>query len=312
MKLAVLPCHRSLMRCLFAITVGVASYGANAASTRASEYLTAENFQQIQLSEFNVNFLHKGKGAPVVLIHGGGEWSYTFRKNIDILAQEYSVYALDLPGHGFTTPRNFSASKLGFPTIRRVLREFLDAQNISRAILLGHSWGGGFAIDFALSSPERVKALVLIGSSGVDVPDHWEWEVLKVPGVGRIAAGTISRWSTRYSLTNAFFDRSHVTEPMVDEVYAPLRNPFQKAALYYLSRNLDWKPIESRLGELSVPTLVIWGEADQFVPLKAGVFLAQKIRSAQFVLVEEAGHNVHEEKSSLVNRTVLTFLKANP
>jgi pimeloyl-ACP methyl ester carboxylesterase len=273
-----------------------------------SKYLTKENFRQVQLTDFSVNYLHKGQGEPVLLLHGGGEWSYTFRQNIDALSQKYSVYALDLPGHGYTVPRNFAASDLGFPAIRRVVSEFMDSQGISQATLIGHSWGGGFAIDYALSNPQRVKSLVLLDSSGIDVPDHWEWEVLKFKFIGRLAAGVVSRTSTLYSLRNAFYHYGMVTKEMLDEVYAPLQNDFNKRSLYYLSRNLKWKPVEDSLSLVSQPTLVIWGEKDEFIPLQVGKVLSERIANSTFFMVEKAGHNVHEEKPEIVNQKIIEFL----
>ena len=116
-------------------------------STVASEYLETESFL--------VHYVKKGSGPPLILIHGGGVWLYTFRHNMGHLAQSFTVYAPDMPGYGYTIPRSDNQA-YGLEASALFLLDFMNRLGIGRASLLGHSWGGGWALAFASRYPQRV------------------------------------------------------------------------------------------------------------------------------------------------------------
>lgn len=135
-----------------------------------SEYLQAHASSFLSTGHFRIHFLHAGSGLPMILIHGGGVWLYSFRHNIGPLSEISSVYALDMPGYGFTSIVDH-ALPMGLDTMTLAVRKFMDGLHIDKATLVGHSWGGGWALAYALAYPERVDRIVLIDSSGLDVPD---------------------------------------------------------------------------------------------------------------------------------------------
>ena len=108
------------------------------------------------------HFIEKGSGEPLILLHGNGENCGYFKKQLDVFAERYHVYALDTRGHG-ETPRG------GAPfTIRQFAEDllgFMDAQGIERAHILGFSDGGNIAMVFAMEHPERVARLILNGAN---------------------------------------------------------------------------------------------------------------------------------------------------
>lgn len=109
-----------------------------------------------------LNFIEKGSGKPLLLLHGNGESSAYFEKQIPCFSREYRVIAIDTRGHG-RSPRGDAPF-----TIRQFaedLRDFMDAQGIERAHILGFSDGGNIALTFALAWPRRVDRLVLNGAN---------------------------------------------------------------------------------------------------------------------------------------------------
>jgi pimeloyl-ACP methyl ester carboxylesterase len=108
------------------------------------------------------HYIEKGSGEPLILLHGNGENCGYFKKQLDVFAERYHVYALDTRGHGQTprgaapfTIRQFAGDLLGF----------MDAQGIGRAHILGFSDGGNIAMVFAMEHPERVARLILNGTN---------------------------------------------------------------------------------------------------------------------------------------------------
>ncbi len=109
-----------------------------------------------------LNFIEKGSGKPLLLLHGNGESSAYFEKQIPCFSREYRVIAIDTRGHG-RSPRGDAPF-----TIRQFaedLRDFMDTQGIERAHILGFSDGGNIALTFALAWPRRVDRLVLNGAN---------------------------------------------------------------------------------------------------------------------------------------------------
>src|SRR5689334_7573021 len=96
-----------------------------------------------QIAGARMHILKEGSGPPIVLIHGGGTWMWTWRLQLTELSRHFTVYALDMPGFGLTT-----STQPFVPTedyFADVVRAFFDDMGISRASILGSSWGGGWA-----------------------------------------------------------------------------------------------------------------------------------------------------------------------
>ena len=108
------------------------------------------------------HFIEKGSGEPLILLHGNGESCGYFKKQLDVFAERYHVYALDTRGHG-QTPRG--AAPFTIRQFAEDLLGFMDAQGTERAHILGFSDGGNIAMVFAMAHPERVARLILNGAN---------------------------------------------------------------------------------------------------------------------------------------------------
>lgn len=112
--------------------------------------------------EIKLSFTEAGSGAPLILLHGNGEDGTYFDPHIPALARHFRVIALDTRGHG-KSPRGSAPFTIG--QFARDLGDFMDAQGIERASLLGFSDGGNIALTFALEHPKRVDRLILNGAN---------------------------------------------------------------------------------------------------------------------------------------------------
>jgi pimeloyl-ACP methyl ester carboxylesterase len=251
--------------------------------------------------------IDSGKGTPVVLLHGFGASIYAWRHTLPALADAgYRVIAFDNRGFGFSDKPRHGYSTAAYAKLAVAL---LDSLRISSAVLVGHSMGGAIAAEVALAHPDRVRGLVLIDAAGYG--ERWP-SVLKIarwPFVGAIATTLRSRWITARIVRSTYADPSKVSEADVDQYYAPVPDPSYGPALRGVLREFNFDSLGGgRLGALQTPTLVIWGEADRWIPFRDGSRFGRELPRSVFAVVPRTGHNAPEESPAEVNRLVLDFL----
>lgn len=274
----------------------------------ASNYLQTVSSQYLRTRHFDIHYSSLGKGDPVILIHGGGMWLYSYRDNIPELSRTFTVYALDMPGYGYTVPRA-NSPRYGLKVMTDTLLEFMDALKIEKASLVGHSWGGGWAIHFAHNHPERVDKLCLIDSSGLDVRDVLEWEFLKYPIIGKTLVQCISSHGVRRRLERSFFNKDHVSPEMVNEVYTPMRFRANQKAQSLLSRNQNWQQTQKAMHEIHKAVLLIWGDSDYYLDPSLTKEFTARFSNIKPVMLKNCGHSAHEEYPEVVNGLITEFLK---
>lgn len=253
-----------------------------------------------------VSVLDEGDGPPVVLLHGQPGAARTWRHVSQPLSQRARVIAPDRPGYGETGGR-----ALGIADNARAVRALLDRLELERAVLVGHSWGGGVAISLAQSDPGRVAGLVLVCSIGtcssVDAVDR----VLARPGIGP-------------ALTYGAFRALPRLIPLpVARRFAPgLGNLSEEAVqdlIDTLEERRDWRSflveqralvreiagLDERLNTISAPTRVLIGAKDFLVPPAAGHELAARISGAETRVVPGAGHVLPAEAPSAICEATL-------
>lgn len=179
--------------------------------------------------EIKLSFTEAGSGAPLILLHGNGEDGTYFDPHIPALARHFRVIALDTRGHG-KSPRGSAPFTIG--QFARDLGDFMDAQGIERASLLGFSDGGNIALTFALEHPKRVDRLILNGANLAPSGVKRSVQIPIVLGYGLTAV--LARFSPE-AARRAELLRLMVREPHI-------------------------RP--SELGRITAPTLVIAGTHD--------------------------------------------------
>ncbi|GAA4959197.1 4,5:9,10-diseco-3-hydroxy-5,9,17-trioxoandrosta-1(10),2-diene-4-oate hydrolase [Nonomuraea thailandensis] len=249
-----------------------------------------------------------GSGSPVVLVAGGAQWLYSYRDTIPELAREHTVYAVDLPGQGYTTVKGEFAYDI--PAMAQALGSFLDAAGLSTVSLVGHSWGGAWSLYYAEHNPARVDRLVLLDSPGLDKPLASQTALFSVPVVGELAVKLMGRADFEKSLRTAFAHQDRVTAETVDETWHWMSRPDKREAFVSLVRTQDYKATDAGLARLRARTLVIWGQADQWLPAAYAQEYGRRIPGATVKIVPGAGHNVHEDAPEQVNPLLTAFLKA--
>ena len=255
-----------------------------------------------------LRYVEAGQGTPVIFIHGLAASIYAWRKNLaPVAAAGFRVVAFDNRGFGFSAKPVHGYANADYV---RLVIALMDSLRIADAVLVGHSMGGAIAAQVALEHPHRVRGLVLLAAAigpGTRAPTLWR--LCRWPAFGSMLMRLRGRSLTARVLKSTYADPAKVTEQDVDQYYAPVADPDFGRALLAMLREFRFDTLEGRLGTLTAPTLLLWGEQDRWVPPGVGRRLASQLLRAAFVTVPHAGHSLQEEAAEEVNRLLITFLK---
>jgi pimeloyl-ACP methyl ester carboxylesterase len=254
-----------------------------------------------------VRMIDSGRGTPVVFIHGIGASMYSWRYTLlPIVSAGYRIVAFDNRGFGFSDQ---PAHRYRNADYVRLVVALLDSLGISSAVLVGHSMGGTIAADVALAHPDRVRGLVLINAAGYGVRWPGVMKIARWPFIGAVATTFRGRWFTERILRSTYADPAKVTESDIDQYYAPVPQPAFGRALRGVLREFRFDSLAGRLGRVQAPTLVLWGTADRWIPVRDGARFARELPRSEFVVIDRSGHNAHEESPDRVNQLLLDFLE---
>lgn len=245
----------------------------------------------------------KGSGHPLVLIHGGQMDRRMWDPQFDLFARRYTVIRYDVRGYG----RSDMPAK-GFSHAED-LSGLLDFLRIEKASIIGLSLGGRIAIDFALSHPERVETLVLVGPGlgGYRFTDQSGWSIVEAArdeGLEKAA----EMWLANPYMAPAMevpAIRQKLRQLATENARTWLANPI-------FERHLKPPAIE-RLSDIHVPALIVVGDRDVEDIQKIVEILTVGIAGSEKQVIPGAGHIVNMEKPEEFNQVVLGFLeKRNP
>jgi 2-hydroxy-6-oxonona-2,4-dienedioate hydrolase len=249
-----------------------------------------------------LNYRRYGSGKTVVLQHGfvgGGEY---FAPLSAYLAPGMDVIATDLPGFAGSAREPVPDSIAG---LAASLVDTVTALGVERFSLLGHSMGSMTALQAALDYPDRIEKLVLYGGSATgDLPQRFEpFE----KSIARIEAEGIDDSAARIAATWFMDGENHPLYEFTRTAGAGADLAGAVACLRAIGR---WD-VADRLGEISMPTLVICGDHDRSTHPDQSIELWQGIPGAQLCVLPGCAHNAHLELSDVFNRIVHRFLTSD-
>ena len=265
----------------------------------------------VDVAGTKINYVEKGEGSPLILIHGGGPGASgvsNYRKNIDAFAACHRVIVPDLPGFGLS--ENKYEPGAIFTALSKIIIGLMDVLDIEKADLVGNSLGGGTSLRAALDHPQRIRKLVLMGPGG-SLPAHTPMPtegLLRMMNFYRGEGPTMEKVKKVIQLL--VFDPSAITESLLEErLKACMREDVVKApplrnGLGHPDDLLWRQPLEN----IKQETLLIWGREDRVIPLDCYVPLMKTIPNAQLHVFPNCGHWAQWEKADEFNELVLNFL----
>ena len=272
--------------------------------------------QEITLHGHRVTYRAGGEGPVLLLIHGITQASQTWDLVAPALTGRFRVLAPDLLGHGLSAKPRGDYSLGAFAA---GVRDLLAALGHDRATVVGHSLGGGVAMQFAYQFPERVQRLVLVSSGGLGREVHSLLRAATLPGAeflmplictarlrdaGNAVAGALGRIGLRAA-------------PDVEEMwrgYASLADARTRQAFVHTLRTII-DPAGQRVSAMDrlylaseVPTLLVWGERDGIIPVEHGRAAHASIPGSRLVTFSEAKHFPHREEPAAFVDTLIDFI----
>ncbi len=262
-----------------------------------------------------IAYLDVGTGPPVILIHGfgGSIWQWEFQQHT--LSRHVRVLTLDLPGSGLSDKpaiEYLPVQMLDFCV------GFMDALEIPKATLVGNSMGAGLAIGMALTHPTRVDKLVLIDGLPSRIMNKLTSPSFRQALETRAPSWLISfgNWLfggivTDSVLKEIVHDHSLLTPAVIERSTRNRRRPGIIKPILALRNALpSWETeFATRLGSITHPTMIIWGEYDRVFPITVGEELHHAIAGSQFVRIPNAGHMPQWEQPDLVNQSLIAYIQ---
>ena len=284
--------------------------------TVPAEQLADPDSKFIEVNGLNVHYKTFGQGEPVfILLHGFGASLFSWHEVTTPLAEYGTVIAYDRPAFGLTErPMEWEGESPYSPQSQvELVIGLIDALGIEKAILVGNSAGGTISMQAALQYPERVQALILVDPAvyaGGGAP-AWTRPILNTPQMNRIGPLISRQLQARGPefIELAWHDPSKITPEIMAGYQRPLQAENWDKALWFLTVSSQESGLAERVGELTLPTLVITGDDDRIVPTEQSLRLADALPNAQLVVVPQCGHLPHEEHPDLFMQAVTDFLE---
>jgi pimeloyl-ACP methyl ester carboxylesterase len=256
-------------------------------------------------------------GLPVLLVHGYGALIDHWRAVARPIARKHTLYAIDLYGFGY------SARPSGAPSKERwadQVAEFVRRVIGRPAVIVGHSMGGVVVSEFARRYPELVHGLVLVNSSGAQMmerpvtsTDRLMMNLIGTPLVGEALANVFASPSgVRRGLLQSYHVKERVTPELVRTFSGPLQK-YGPQSYLAVSRRFQNLTLDMQAGEITAPSLLIWGEYDESIPPSQGKLIQERILpQAELKVLKDSGHCPFDETPEAFVDALLPWIDGLP
>jgi len=263
-------------------------------------------------SGIKIRVVERGDPAspPVVLVHGWGCSAYTFHRNMPALVEAgFRAIAVELKGHGLSD-KPLASEEYTIESLVEHLRDILDALELERPALAGHSLGGSLIYHFASRYPERARCLGLLSPVGLKgVPLMGLYRFLTPAALTPMLRQVKPRVVVKLALTRVYGKRGHFTERDVEEYLAPSQFPEFALAMRELLHNYDWNAaVHRQLVAVNLPAVALWGSLDHMMPADGMGIFVRLLPQIVLRAISDAGHIITEETPDEVNEALIALL----
>ncbi|MEH7306973.1 alpha/beta fold hydrolase [Neobacillus drentensis] len=257
----------------------------------------------LKVEDLQIHYEIEGEGPPLIILHGMGNNSQSWKKQLQNLSKLNTVIAWDAPGYGKSSDPKVELKE--FKQFADVLKGFIEKLNYKCVTLLGHSMGSAIALDFCYRFPEMVDALIISDATR--------------------GAAALSKEENELRLKNRLnnietMEPKELAQLRVKELLSPQPDPeIKKEAerIYSQIRPMGFRSVayslyslnqREILSSISVPTLVICGELDRVTPVSESRIFHEAIKDSKFVTIPGTGHLCYQEDPTSFNGIVQDFL----
>jgi pimeloyl-ACP methyl ester carboxylesterase len=260
-----------------------------------------------------IHYIDHGTGPTVLMIHGFGGSHLDFRFLDSLMYHNYRIIRVDLPGFGLS---DFPEVKGDNPDYNEMYTEFfnffIDTLHIDSMYVAGNSMGGMAAWDLAVTHPEKVKKLVLLSSAGYDMQSVVKVaaKAFRFNSIRTFAERGIPKFITRMSVNRCFSDRSRITDERIGMLNDMWNREGHVDVFFNLATNKKWLDT-ALIKTIKCPTLIIWGEQDQIIPVNHAYRFNRDIKGSKVIIYSPCGHVPMAERPGAVKNDLDAFFKSN-
>ncbi|MDJ0512418.1 MAG: alpha/beta hydrolase [Methyloceanibacter sp.] len=255
-----------------------------------------------------------GSGDPLLLIHGFGSSTFTWRRIAPALATTHRVIAVDLKGFG-QSDKPLDEHYSIFDQAQ-LIKQLILEKDLKDLTLIGHSYGGGISLMLALDKDPRLEGriskLVLLDTIAYPQNIPVAFKMMDMPLMSHLGVRMVPpEMQARVALRLAYFDDSKIGEDTVETYAAPLRTIAGKHAVIQSARQIvphGLEEISKRYSTITQPTLIAWCDSDKIVPLDIGLELRRNMPTSRLEVIEQCGHMPQEEQPEATLRLIQNFL----
>lgn len=260
----------------------------------------------------DAHYVDEGSGEPLVMIHGFAASLHTWDGVAEELARSHRVIRLDLPPFGVTGPLRSASGAIetmDLPAYRRFIDTFMQALGIGRVTLIGNSLGGLISWDYAVRHRDQVKRLVLIDSAGFPMKLPIYIGLFNSALVRMSAPWWLPEPIIRSAVRNVYGDARRLAAPVLRRYIEFFHGEGTRTAIGKMVPTLDFADLDTDvLKTVDVPTLVLWGAKDRWIPPAHAAEFAQRIPGARSIMYDGLGHIPMEEDPQRVLADLRAFL----
>ena len=245
-----------------------------------------------QLNGLKINYQEKGRGEPIIFVHGWGGTIASLKKLYSLAAKKYHALILDLPGFGLS---DNPPPHWGTKEYADLIINLLDKLEIKKTVYFGHSFGGGLGIYIAAHYPKKINKLILAGAafkrqnkqSPLIIKLNRYFSLFPLPSSIRIFI--------KKALYRLLFPQSDLMR------HPHLQTNFKKIIREDLTANLK---------KITIPTLILWGEEDRYTPLNQAYQLKKLIKNSKLKIFPRIGHSLPLKKPKDIFNHLNKFIAA--
>ncbi len=254
------------------------------------------------------HYLHETSSKTILLIHGFLSSTFSFRRLIPLLCQEYNVISIDFPPFGKSGKS--TRYVYSYNNIAKSILSLLEQLHIREFVAIGHSMGGQITLNIAYLRPDFVEKVVLLCSSGYLERSKQSLIYLSyLPFFHLFVKRYLEKSGVMKNLQNVVFNQQLIDEELFQGYMEPFLNEEIFKGLARLLRHREGDLSEEILHKIETPCLLIWGEEDKVVPLSIGKRLQKDLKNSRLIVLSETGHLVPEERPKEVFQHIVSFLQ---
>jgi len=297
-------CLRFLSRCFQ--TLGIHT----TRPERLRKKYASNHSRFLYIDETLVHYQDEGEGPVLILCHGVLASLHTWDGWVERLKSKYRIIRFDIPGFGLSDPN--SQRQLSPEYSEEFLNLFVTALGIEECYLVGNSLGGFISWNYAVTHPERVKKLILIDPIGYEQTLPTVMKLVTSPGIQNIARWIAPKFIVDSGVRKVYGQPGNIHQSVFQRYYDLLSHPGGRDAMvdvFLTFRRYNGHPdVTTKMKTLKIPTLLMWGRDDAWVPVSHVEDWKRDVPHAEAIIYEHAGHIPMEECPELTASDADQFL----